>query len=300
MFTGGTGFLGRNAKPVLDRHYEVTTIGIMDADDLKCSLTSDVADIQRVIGCRGGYDIVLHAAGKAHIYPKTQEEIQSFYDINYQGTVNLCKALELTHLPKSFVFISTNAVYGIDCGNGQDETTPLNGTSPYAKSKIMAEEFLIDWAKKNNVILTIFRPCLLAGVGAPGNLGAMVRGIKTGAYLSIDHGKARKGMLMAEDIANLVILAEDKGGIYNICDDHDPSFGELEATIAKQLGKRPPVSIPYWLAKCAAWVGDIIGDKFPLNSARLEKIVTSDVWSNGKAKKELGWKPLDVITNYKI
>ena len=32
LFTGGTGFLGRNIKPILDRSYDVTTIGIMEAE----------------------------------------------------------------------------------------------------------------------------------------------------------------------------------------------------------------------------------------------------------------------------
>ena len=35
LFTGGTGFLGRNIKPILDERYEVTTIGISDADMIK-------------------------------------------------------------------------------------------------------------------------------------------------------------------------------------------------------------------------------------------------------------------------
>lgn len=33
-----------------------------------------------------------------------------------------------------------------------------------------------------------------------GNLGAMIHGIKTGAYLSIAGGKAKKSILMVDDI----------------------------------------------------------------------------------------------------
>ena len=53
------------------------------------------------------------------------------------------------------------------------------------------------------------------------------------------------------------------------------------------------------MAKCLAWVGDVL-PFFPINSQRLEKIVTSDTWSNEKAKRELGWQPMDVLENYKI
>lgn len=245
------------------------------------------------------YDIVLHAAGKAHIYPKSPEEVQAFYDVNFEGTKNLCKALEKVGVPKSFIFISTAAVYGIENGNSVTEDYPLKGDTPYAKSKIMAEEFLTAWCNKNGVILSILRPSLIAGCNAPGNLGAMVNGIRTGAYLSIAHGKARKSLLMAQDIANLVPLLEDKGGTYNVCDNDHPSFGQLEDIIAKQLGKKRPISIPYWFAKCIAFVGDLV-KVLPINSARLSKIVTSDTMSSEKAQKELGWIPMSTLQNYKI
>lgn len=294
LYTGGTGFLGYNTKPILDQQYEVTTIGITDCDELKANFAKEVP------GLPYHYDIVLHAAGKAHVYPKTPEEVQSFYDINYQGTVNLCTALEKVGVPKAFVFISTSGVYGIDNGNYVTEDYPLKGEEPYQKSKIMAEQFLTEWCEKNGVTLGILRPSLMAGKNAPGNLGAMVNGIKSGKYLSINHGKARKSLLMAEDIAHLVPLVVAKGGVYNVCDDDHPSFGQLEELIANQLGKRKPISIPYWFAKCIALFGDVVGSWFPLNSKRLEKIVNSDTLSNEKAKRELGWKPMSVLENYKI
>lgn len=295
LFTGGTGFLGRNIKPILDKRYEVTTIGIMDADMIKANFVSDIPKLPE------RYDVVLHAAGKAHVYPKTEAERKAFYDVNLTGTIHLCDALERVGVPKALVFISTLSVYGGEVVGNMDteDSKPLIGDTPYADSKIKAEEYLTDWCKKNEVTLGILRPSLLAGKGAPGNLGAMVHGIKTGAYLSIAGGKAKKSVLMADDIAHLVPLVAKKGGVYNVCDDHNPSFGELEATIAKQLGKRKPLSIPYWFAKCLAIVGDVFSF-FPINSSRLEKIVTSDMWSNEKAKRELGWQPMDVLENYKI
>lgn len=293
LFTGGTGFLGRNAKPILDKTYEVTTVGIMESDMIKANFVTDVPILTE------HYDIVLHAAGKAHIYPKTEAERQSFYDVNLTGTIHLCEALEKVGVPQSFIFISTSGVYGLNNCDNVTEDYPLLGEEPYQKSKIQAENFLIYWCKKNKVILTILRPSLMAGIGAPGNLEAMVSGIKTGAYLSIAHGKARKSLLMAEDIAHLVTLAKDKGGIFNVCDDHNPSFGELEYVISKQLGKSRPISIPYWMAKCLALIGDII-PAFPINSSRLSKIVTDDTISNEKAKRELGWQPMDVLENYRI
>lgn len=293
LFTGGTGFLGRNVKPKLDQHYEVTTCGITPDDMIRANLAKEVPVLPHK------FDIVLHACGKAHVVPKTEAEIQAFYDVNYTGTIHLCDALEIVGVPKALIFISTISVYGDVAGSNSTEETPLRGDSPYADSKIKAEQYLTGWCDKHGVTLGILRPSLLAGIGAPGNLGAMVNGIKTGKYLSIAGGKAKKSILLAEDIANLVPLVSDKGGVYNVCDDYYPSFSELEASIAKQLGKRKPMSIPYWMAKCLALIGDVF-NSFPIDSSRLNKIVTSDTWSNEKAKRELGWKPMDVLENYRI
>lgn len=294
LFTGGTGFLGKNAMPILKQSYEVTTCGITPNDMIKANFVTEVPNLSEK------YDIVLHACGKAHVVPKTEAEKQAFFDVNYTGTKHLCEALEKVGVPKALVFISTVAVYGCDFGEMITEEHPLNGYTPYAKSKIMAEEYLMKWCKKNNVVLGILRPSLLAGKGAPGNLGAMVNGVSKGFYMNIAGGKVVKSILMAEDIARIIPSLKKKGGIYNVCDTRQPSFGELSLSVAKQLGKGKPINIPYWMAWCMAKVGDLLGNKAPINSYKLEKMTKSLTFSNEKARKELGWEPLDVLDNYKI
>ena len=294
LFTGGTGFLGNNIMPLLEKQFEVTTCGITPDDIIKANLAKEVPVLDK------RYDVVLHACGKAHVVPKTEAEKQAFYAVNYQGTVNLCSALEKVGVPKALVFISTVAVYGCEYGELISEEHPLNGETPYAKSKIMAEQYLTEWCKKHDVVLGILRPSLLAGKNAPGNLGAMVNGVRKGFYLNIAGGKVKKSVLMAEDIARLLPLLEEKGGVYNVCDSYQPTFGELAASVAKQLGKRKPISIPYWMAWCMAKVGDLLGNKAPINSYKLEKMTKSLTFSNEKARRELSWEPLDVLENYRV
>lgn len=294
LLTGASGFLGNNILPLLKGVYEVKTMGLSDMDNYSVNIAASIPQLDQQ------FDIVLHAAGKAHVVPKSDEEKKSFFDINYQGTVNLCKALESSGFPKAFIFISTVAVYGLDFGENITEDHPLNGDTPYALSKIQAEEFLTVWCARNNVTLCVLRPSLIAGPNPPGNLGDMIRGIKTGKYLSIAGGKARKSVLMVEDIDRLILPLIEKGGVYNVCDDTQPTFRELEILISKQLGKNPPVSIPYWLAKSMALVGDLLGEKAPINSLKLKKITESLTFSNDKAKRELNWQPLSVLENFRI
>ena len=294
LFTGGTGFLGKNVMPLLQKDYKVTTCGITPEDMIKANLAKEVPVLDN------HYDIVLHACGKAHSVPRTEAENQVFYDVNYQGTVNLCSALEKVGAPKALIFISTVAVYGREFGELITEGHPLDGVTPYAKSKIMAEEYLADWCKRNQVVLGILRPSLLAGKNAPGNLGAMVNGVRKGFYMNIAGGKVRKSVLMAEDIARILPLVAEKGGVYNVCDTRQPSFGELSVSVARQMGKRKPISVPYWMAWCMAKVGDLLSSKAPINSYKLEKMTQSLTFSNEKARKVLGWEPLDVLENYQI
>lgn len=294
LFTGGTGFLGRNVRPILDKIYDVTTCGITSDDMLKVNLANEVPVLDK------HYDIVLHACGKAHVVPKSEADKQAFYDVNFQGTVNICAALEKVGVPKALIFISTVAVYGCETGSDITEEHPLWGKTPYADSKIKAEEFLQEWAAKNNVTLGIIRPSLIAGPNPPGNLGAMINGIKSGRYLSIAGSKARKSVLMVEDIAKLVPLLAEKGGTYNVCDSYNPSFRELEDVICRQLGKKLPLSIPYWMAKSMALVGDCLGSKAPINSLKLDKITKPLTFSNKKAREVLGWEPTNVLDNFKI
>ena len=295
LFTGASGFLGSNVLPLLKENYEVDTLALDENATYNINLVTDKIKLNKK------YDVVLHAAGKAHVVPRTPEEEKLFYDINLEGTKKVCSALEEAGVPKSFIFISTVAVYGCDIGEMITEKHPLDGTIPYAKSKLLAEQFLQEWCKKNNVVLTILRPSLIAGKNPPGNLGAMIKGISSGKYLSIAGGVSHKSVMMACDLANVIPLCEDKGGVFNICDDSYPSFHELEVLISKQLGKkRPPINIPYWVANILAHIGNLMGKKAPINSLRLEKIVKSLTFSNEKIKKELGFVPTNVLSNFII
>ncbi|RGJ16109.1 NAD-dependent epimerase/dehydratase family protein [Bacteroides fragilis] len=294
LFTGASGFLGSNIIQLLNGAYNIISVGPSPQDTYLVDIATDIPTFT------DAFDVVFHAAGKAHSVPKTEAEERLFFDVNLQGTKNLCTALERSGIPKAFIFISTVAVYGCDSGENITEEHPLNGTTPYALSKIKAEKYLQGWCAMHNVKLSILRPSLIAGPNPPGNLGAMIHGIKNGKYLSIAGGKARKSVLMVQDIANLLPMLIEKGGIYNVCDSYQPSFRELEMVIYKQLNKKLPLSIPYWFAKSMAIFGDCFGEKAPINSLKLRKITHSLTFSNEKAMRELGWKPMNVLKNFRI
>lgn len=295
LFTGASGFIGQNVLPELKKQYsDIVTLGRSSSNDIKADLAAEVPDIS------DRFDIVLHCAGKAHTTPVSPEEKHEYFAVNLDGTKNLCRALEKAGVPRAFVFISSVSVYGRYEGLDIDESHPLKGKDAYAKSKILAEEYLQQWCKEHNVVLTILRASLIAGKNPPGNLGDMIEGISRGFYFDIAGGKAKKSLLMAEDIASLIPLVENTGGIYNVCASGHPTFRQLSLSIASQLGKRPPLCLPYLTVKLAALIGDIVPFRFPINSRRLTKVAKSLTFSNKKAVSTLGWKPLSIIENFKI
>ena len=138
LLTGASGFLGSIIKKYLvEQGDKVYTLGRSRESDFVCDLSAEVPEFDKTT-----FDIVVHAAGKAHIVPKTEAEKQDFFDVNVKGTKNLCNALDNANVkPAQFVFISTVAVYGKDEGEMITENSPLKGDTPYALSKIQCEAF---------------------------------------------------------------------------------------------------------------------------------------------------------------
>jgi nucleoside-diphosphate-sugar epimerase len=288
LLTGANGFLGSILWNKLKLSHTIVTLGKSDGNDITADIRKPIAGINHPV------DWVIHTAGKAHVIPKTEKEIQEFFDVNFEGTKNLCAALS-KKLPQAFIFISTVAVYGADSGEMINENSPLNGKSPYAVSKIKAEEWLDTWASENNVKLAILRLPLVVGPHPPGNLGDMIRGIRSGKYLSIKRSDAHKSMVWAEDIAAIIDNLAATGGTYNITDGVNPSFNELEICISGALGKKPPFGISIGAAKLIGAVGDILGKKSPVNTSKINKITSTLTFDDTKARTLINWAPSSVL-----
>lgn len=287
LLTGAYGFLGNVIFKSLDRN-DVVTLGRKKENDIICRLDEFVPELPPI-------DIVVHCAGKAHSVPKTAAEREEFFKVNTEGTKNLLKSLDLlTPKPKQFILISTVSVYGLDSGQMISETSPLLGTSPYAQSKIFAEDAALAWAKENQVPIVVLRLPLVIGNNPPGNLGKMISGIKSGRYASINGGKARKSMVLASDVAKLIPNLVGKCGIYNLTDRYHPSFNELERKISDMLDSKIYLKLSLKLVSILALIGDRISF-FPINSALVDKMTLDLTFDDAKAVRELNWMPKKVL-----
>jgi nucleoside-diphosphate-sugar epimerase len=288
LLTGANGFLGKIIVKSLEKECQIIKLS-RNSGDYQVALDYTVPDFKEC------FDLVIHSAGKAHSVPKDEEEKKQFYDVNVTGTINLLKGLEKVGVPKEFVFISSVSVYGKEFGENISEKQTLAAKDAYGLSKIEAEAIVTEWCLKHNSICTILRLPLLVGENPPGNLGAMIKAIDKGYYFNIGGGKARKSMVLAEDVASFIMRVAPVGGIYNLTDGFHPSFYELSLVISKNKGMSPPLNLSATLAKLIGKFGDVLGNVLPINSLKVKKITSDLTFNDAKARTDLNWNPRSVI-----
>ena len=281
FLTGSSGFLGKQVlSHFVKEGYEIIS---PNREEIKTKLEGI-----------GGIDLLIHAAGKAHSTQSTKEEIKAFFEVNFELTKKITETIDQNEIElNTFVFISTVAVYGLEEGVDINEEAPLNGNSPYAQSKRMAEGHLQKWAKESGVNLIILRLPLIFGENAPGNLGAMERAVKGRYYFQIGKGEAKRSMVHAKQLAEFLPTLMGKSGIYHLTDGIHNSYNEVAIHFAKKH-KRRITNVPLLPFKIVAKLGDVI-PKFPLTSYRIAKLCQSLTFSDQKARRELGWNGKNVL-----
>jgi nucleoside-diphosphate-sugar epimerase len=288
VVTGANGFLGKVIVKELESNYALFSLS-RTLGDYQVSLENEIPNFTQK------FNLVIHAAGKAHSIPRTLTEKNQFYDINVLGTQNLLKGLDKVGAPEQFVFISSVSVYGQESGSNINEEHPLEAKDPYGLSKIGAEVLVTEWCNKNNVVCTILRLPLLVGKNPPGNLGAMIKAIDRRYYFNIGGGEARKSMVVAEDVAAFITKVASFGGTYNLTDGVHPNFSELSVAISKQKKKKTPLNLPLFITMLMGYAGDILGDKAPINSSKIKKITSDLTFNDAKVRELLGWHPQSVL-----
>lgn len=304
LLTGYPGFLASSIKSWFEDHnWQVDTLGLMAFPEgekqtgthIQCNLAAEVPSLPDV-----RYDLVIHAAGKAHVVPRTEAEKKSFYDVNVTGTEHVLTALKKSP-PKSIVFISSVAVYGVEKGDRIREDAPLLAKTPYGESKIMAENLIRETPFPEEVIRGIVRLPLIAGRNAPGNLGSMIQAIRKGFYFNVAGGKAARSVVLKDDIAPFLKALGEHGGTYNFTDRRDLTYASLYKAVRSQIRVPARPNLPYWIAWCLALDGEIlrfiIRRNVPFDFYRLKKLTESLTFDSSRAAADIPFEPRPVLEN---
>ena len=298
LVTGSGGWLGRFVVTALDG--AGATVAGLDLTERGAGPGGVVADLAAgPPELPGAFDAVVHLAGLAHRVPRDDDESALFHRVNTEGSRHLARALDAVGAPEALVFVSTVAVYGAESGEGIVEDRPREATDPYGESKRAAEDLLTDWGAAAGVKVAVVRPPLVAGPGAPGNLGDMIAAMRRRRYLSVAGGRARRSLVCADDLAAGIVAAAGAEGAFHLTDGRHPSFRELEEALAPALGIGRPPELPGRLGGLLAAAGDLgealLRRDLPFNSRRLAKMSATLTFDDARARRELGWAPSSVV-----
>jgi NAD dependent epimerase/dehydratase len=171
LVTGADGFIGSHLTEALVRagfsvrafvmYNSFNSWGWLDRADphLKSSLDVFAGDIRDQGGVRTamrGCNVVLHLAALISI-PFSYHSPEAFVDTNIKGTLNVVQAARDMNVGR-IVVTSTSEVYGTARVVPITEDHALQGQSPYAASKIGADQLALSFHAAFDTPVTVLRP----------------------------------------------------------------------------------------------------------------------------------------------
>jgi NAD dependent epimerase/dehydratase len=171
LVTGADGFIGSHLVERLVRdgarvrafcmYTSQTSWGWLDdlpdaARHLLDVRFGDIRDARFVEACCEGIEVAFHLAALIAI-PFSYVAPESVLDTNVRGTLNVLEAVR-RHRVRRLVHTSTSEVYGTPTTLPIRETHPLNAQSPYAASKVAADQLALSYHRSFETPVTIIRP----------------------------------------------------------------------------------------------------------------------------------------------
>jgi NAD dependent epimerase/dehydratase len=171
LVTGADGFIGSHLTELLLKeganvrafvcYNSFNSWGWLDAvdDHVRRSIevfAGDVRDPHGVRAAMAGCEIVMHLAALIAI-PYSYHSPDAYVDTNIRGTLNVLQAARQLGVER-IVHTSTSEVYGTARFVPITEEHPLQGQSPYAASKIGADQMALSFHLSFATPVTIVRP----------------------------------------------------------------------------------------------------------------------------------------------
>jgi UDP-glucose 4-epimerase len=172
LVTGGLGFLGHAVTlDLLAAGHRVTVLTRGRADAKPAAgadlVEGDIRDRARIHDVVAGdrYDAVCHLAALTRARDSIADPL-TYFDVNVGGTLNVLMALDAVRdsaPPPRFVFASTNIVYGSQHVGALSEDLDPHPESPYAASKLAAEQLVSAYAATGAIGAVTLRCFNIAG-----------------------------------------------------------------------------------------------------------------------------------------
>ena len=300
LVTGATGFVGSFlVEELLQRGYDVCAL-VRESSDLRWLEGKKVTYIYGDLHGKNklpplcGVDHILHLAGATRAVHS-----KDYYRINLEGTERLLDAAGDIKGLKRFVFLSSQAAAGPSPNDRpQTEGDMPRPVSPYGKSKLLAEEAVLNAGDKLHV--TILRPCSIYGPRDTYML-ELFKSISKGFMPSPAKRPYHLSLCYVNDIVQAILLSVQQdhpsGEVFFIADGEKYSLDFFADMVSSTLRvKLHKINFPIWAAWFYATMADAWGviTKRPAFFSRnkcAEACQKNWVCDIGKAKTELGFRP---------
>jgi NAD dependent epimerase/dehydratase len=237
----------------------------------------DIRDANCVEEAAAGCSVIFHLAALIAI-PYSYRAPSSYVETNISGTLNVLMAARRNNC--SVVHTSTSEVYGTAENVPINEQHPLKPQSPYAASKIAADQMALSFYYSFNLPVSIVRPFNTFGPRQS------ARAVISTIIQQLLAGKSELSLGILNSTRDFTFVDDTVAGMIAFL-DNDNVIGEVI-----NLGTGFEISIK----DLALEIADIIGVSvnFLCDSTRLrpEKSEVMRLLSdNSKAKNILGWAP---------
>jgi nucleoside-diphosphate-sugar epimerase len=296
LVTGGSGFIGTElVRALLGAGHHVRIFDkepSLEFDDIV--VRGDVRNFDQLVRAVSGTQAVYHLAAE---HSDDLSPTSLYYDVNVGGARNLARAAVAEQVSR-VVFTSTVAVYGLK-GGGLEDDQPTAPFDDYGKSKLEAEQVLIDWAEAApDRSLVVVRPTVVFGEGNRGNVYNLMRQIAAKKFVMVGDGMNRKSVCYVGNLVPFLVrlLEADCGvSITNYVDKPDLTMRDFVRLVRTELGvhDQPLVRIPYWMGLLGGYAFDLVslitGRRFAISSIRIKKFCANTEF--GMRSTGLGFEP---------
>jgi NAD dependent epimerase/dehydratase len=293
LVTGADGFIGSHLTEELVRqghnvrafvyYNSFNSWGWLDhsPQDIKDDLDVFAGDIRDPYGVKEamkGCDVVIHLAALIAI-PYSYHSPATYVDTNVTGTLNVLQAARELEVGK-VVHTSTSEVYGTAQFVPITEEHPLQGQSPYAATKIGADQLALSFYRSFNTPVAVIRPFNTYGPrqSARAVIPTIITQIASGQKrikLGAVH-PTRDFNYVKDTVSGFIAVAESEksiGEVINIGSNYEISIGDTAQMIAEVMGTEI----------------EIMTDDARVRPKLSE---VERLWAdNTKARRLLGWQP---------
>jgi NAD dependent epimerase/dehydratase len=237
----------------------------------------DLANPEAAAGAVDGREIVLHLGALIPI-PYSYRHPREFVAANVEGTLNVLEASRRAELQR-IIHISTSEVYGTATTVPIDEEHRLHPQSPYAATKVGADQLALSYQRSFGTPVAIVRPFNTFGPrqSARAVIPTIIAQALSRGVIELGATNTTRDFLYVGDTAAGIMragLAEGiEGEVINLGTGVEVTIGEVAERVLRLVDKELDVSLDE--------------QRLRPPDSEVERLIADTT----KAKRLLGWEP---------